>query len=241
MKAPQPHGRPLRADAERNRQRILEAAARLFARDGLEAGFDEIAREAGVGVGTVYRRFPDRERLLQALFEERLEAEMALVEGADRASDPAGALRDFAQALVEHHVADRGLKELVFSQAEYTDRMVGFRERATPVLERALRRAQDAGQLRPDIGLSDVMMAVFMAGSVGALTAQADPQQWRRQFTLLWGGLCVQAPTLPSNPLPSNPLTVDQLTATFNQGPHLGRRGTVQPCGPASLGKPPQK
>ena len=218
--------RPLRADAERNRQRILAAAARLFARDGLEAGFDEIAREAGVGVGTVYRRFPDREQLLRALFEERLEALIVLIEKADLAEDAAHGLHEVARQMVEHHVADRGLKELVFGQAECTQRMVGVRERVTPVLQRVLRRAQDAGRLRADIGLSDVMMAVFMAGSAGALTAQADPQQWRRQFALLWSSLCPPAPE-GEPALPSRPLTVDQLTTAFNQGPQLNRRGSA--------------
>lgn len=223
--------RPLRADAERNRQRILQAAAELFARDGLEAGFDEIARAAGVGVGTVYRRFPGREQLLQALFEDRLEALIALVEKADSAEDAARGLRDFAEAAIEQQVADRGLKELVFGQAECADRMIGTRHRLTPALERVLQRAQQAGSLRADIGIADVMMAVFMAGSVGALTVDADPQQWRRQLDLLWSGLSCPAPVMSpgtaSLPLASLPLSVDQLTAAFNQGNRSHRRGTA--------------
>lgn len=222
--------RPLRADAERNRQRILQVAARLFAERGLEAGFDEIAREAGVGVGTVYRRFPDREQLLQALFEDRLEALLALAEQADRAEEPAAGLRGFVRAMVEQHVADRGLKELLFCQAECAERMGGIRERVAPILEGLLHRAQQAGRMRRDVAISDVMMAVYMAASVGELTAETDPHQWQRQFDLIWAGL--QAPAQhpaqhPAEGLPSPPLTVDQLTATFNQGPHGHRRRTA--------------
>src|SRR3954447_9838578 len=66
--------RPLRRDAERNRQRILTAAGELFAQRGLSVTLDDIARHAGVGVGTVYRRFPDKEQLIDALFEQRMEA-----------------------------------------------------------------------------------------------------------------------------------------------------------------------
>src|ERR1700721_3342156 len=80
--AQEPAPRPLRRDAERNRQRILRAAAEVFTTRGLQATLDDVARHAGVGVGTVYRRFPDKESLVEALFEERLAAMVALAEKA---------------------------------------------------------------------------------------------------------------------------------------------------------------
>ena len=78
--------RPLRADAERNRQRILDAAADLFAERGLQVSLDEVAERAGVGVGTVYRRFPDREALIDALFQVRVEEFIGIAREA--AADP---------------------------------------------------------------------------------------------------------------------------------------------------------
>src|SRR3954451_7908062 len=81
-------GRPLRADAERNRSRILAAAREVFARRGLDAGLDEIARHAGVGTATVYRRFPDKQDLIGALFEDRLDQVIALAYGAIAHPDP---------------------------------------------------------------------------------------------------------------------------------------------------------
>src|SRR3954471_19846352 len=81
-------GRPLRADAERNRRRILAAAREVFARRGLDAGLDEIARHAGVGTGTVYRRFPDKNKLVEALFEERLDQVLACAQRAAEHPDP---------------------------------------------------------------------------------------------------------------------------------------------------------
>src|SRR4051794_16247958 len=80
--------RRLRRDAERNRQRILAAAADAFARGGLAVTMDEIARHAGVGVGTVYRRFPDKELLIDALFEQRIEELVALAVAARDEPDP---------------------------------------------------------------------------------------------------------------------------------------------------------
>ncbi len=82
--APDLADRPLRRDAERNRQRILAAAGELFAERGLGVTLDDIARHAGVGVGTVYRRFPDKEVLIDALFEQRLEAMCAIADGGAR-------------------------------------------------------------------------------------------------------------------------------------------------------------
>ena len=80
--------RPLRKDAERNRQRIIDAAREVFAERGLGVSLDDIARHAGVGVGTVYRRFPDKEQLIDALFDERLDAIAARAESATEIADP---------------------------------------------------------------------------------------------------------------------------------------------------------
>lgn len=217
-------GRPLRADAERNRRRIIEAAARLFARKGLDASFDDVAREAGVGVGTVYRRFPDREQLLQALFEDRLESMIAVFERVATAEDAMAGLREFAERTVEQHVTDRGLKELIFGQAECAERISGVQARVIPIAEDLVARAKAQGALRPDVGLADVMMAVFMASSAGALTADTDPQQWRRQFAVIWAGLCVPSHASSEEAaLPAEAMSFTQLTAAFNQGPEIGR------------------
>src|SRR3954454_1157098 len=91
----------LRADAERNRQRILDAAGELFARKGLSVGLDEIARHAGLGVGTAYRRFADKDELIEALFEDRLEQIPALAERSARQEDAWAALAAFIEGTVE--------------------------------------------------------------------------------------------------------------------------------------------
>ena len=89
--------RPLRRDAERNRQRILQAASEVFTERGLDVSLDEVARYAGVGVGTVYRRFRTKEDLVEALFVDRIEEVAALAEEAARAADPWSGLACFME------------------------------------------------------------------------------------------------------------------------------------------------
>src|SRR3954447_23938371 len=104
--------RPLRRDAELNRQRILTAAADAFAEGGLGVTMDEIARRAGVGVGTVYRRFPDKELLVEAPFEQRIDEFVALAEAARDETDPFAGLVRFFETFLTVQAADRALKEV---------------------------------------------------------------------------------------------------------------------------------
>src|SRR5207244_7455255 len=108
-----PSDRPLRRDAERNRQRILDAARVVFAERGLSGSHDDIARQAGVGVGTVYRRFPDKEQLIDALFEARIGEVAEVARAAVGNPDPWEALVGFVIRAQELQSQDRGLKEIV--------------------------------------------------------------------------------------------------------------------------------
>jgi AcrR family transcriptional regulator len=226
--------RKLRADAERNRRRILDAAARIYARSGLSASFDEIAREAQVGVGTVYRRFPTEEDLFFALFEERLEGLLQQAQRAVQTPDAGAALLGFLEAMVQQHVEDRGLKDLVFSRFDCTERMTGARHRFEPVMAQLVERAKQQGVLRPDVGQGDIAMAIFMVTSAGALSAETDPQQWRRQLALVWQGLCCHPDDHEESRtgrLPSQPLTTDQVATVFNQGRPRARPPRTSPGG----------
>src|ERR1700753_4493274 len=112
--SPDPGGdRPLRRDAERNRQRILTAALRVFTERGLDATLDEIARAAGVGVGTVYRRFPDKESLVTELFRERMDALVTVAETACNAADPWQGLVSYLEFAAAAMAGDQGLRELM--------------------------------------------------------------------------------------------------------------------------------
>jgi AcrR family transcriptional regulator len=105
--------RPLRRDAERNRQRILTAAAEVFTQRGLEASLDDIARHAGVGVGTVYRRFRTKEELVEALFTARLDQVEAFAGQALAAPDPWSGLVSFMEHLTEVMAGDLGLRQML--------------------------------------------------------------------------------------------------------------------------------
>src|SRR3954453_17931999 len=107
--APPPTDRPLRADAERNRERILDAAREAFAEDGLDVGLHEIARRAGVGGGTVYRRFPDKQELIEALFEDRIAEVLGIAEEALAEEDGWTGLEHFLRRSCALKVADHDL------------------------------------------------------------------------------------------------------------------------------------
>jgi AcrR family transcriptional regulator len=182
-------GRPLRRDAERNRQRILAAARELFAERGLDATLDDIARHAGLGVGTVYRRFPSREHLVEVLFEEKIDELAAHADDAMRQPDSWQALVDFLTRTAEATSANRGLQEVLVSSTYGHDRTAGARERLTPTVSRLLARAQADGHLRPDFEPGDLVIVHVMMGAVAEYSQHVQPRLWRRYLALLLDGL----------------------------------------------------
>ena len=178
--------KPLRADARRNRERVLTAARAVFAEHGREAQMDDVARSAGVGVGTVYRHFPTKEALVQALA-------LDLFEGLLRGAREAMALEDpweaFTQALWTggHLLAsDRAFTEIA-SMAEMPI-SPELQSELNGIFLELVQRAQAAGRLRTDIVLDDIPMV--MCG-IGAATAKPHccPEAWRRHLTIVIDGL----------------------------------------------------
>jgi AcrR family transcriptional regulator len=207
-------GRPLRADAERNRRRILAAAAEVFAKRGLEAGLDEIARHAGVGTGTVYRRFPDKTMLIEALFESRLDDLIALAENAAALPDAWDGLVHFLLGSIEMQQADRGLKDLLYGEgcaAAVSDRFAVKKDKLVPTISTIVDRAKASGHLRADVSVTDLAVAQFMLHGVGRFSAGVSPDLWRRQFGLIMDGLRADAADRVNTPLPLHPVTDEQL------------------------------
>src|SRR3954465_4766486 len=134
--------KPLRADAERNRRKLLDAAAELFARKGLAVGLDEIARHAGVGVGTAYRRFPDKEQLIDALMDDRVEEIAGYAEEALTHDDPWEAFVWFIERSARLHATDRSIKEVLFGGPDQGERVARARARTAPPGANAVRRAE---------------------------------------------------------------------------------------------------
>jgi AcrR family transcriptional regulator len=203
----------LRADAERNRQRIIDAAAELFATKGLSVGLDEIAHHAGVGVGTAYRRFPDKRKLIEALFEERVDSLVQLAEAGLAADDPWEGLAEFLESATELQIANRGLRELVFGSEHGAALAPRARARIAPLVEQLVRRARESGALRDDIVTEDVPLIEFIVSSASELTTRRAPNLWRRYLGLILDGLRTPDP----HPLPERGLSPDDLDAVIRE------------------------
>jgi AcrR family transcriptional regulator len=153
--------RPLRADALRNRGRILEAAEVVFASEGIEAPVDVIAEKAGVGVGTLYRHFPTKEKLCEAILLDRLRELTEDARAQADAPDPAAAFFGFLEHFVALGASKRDLIAAVMGAG------LDFEEAAAPVKEDLreavgvlLQRAQEAGAVRPDVSPAAVVSLI---------------------------------------------------------------------------------
>jgi AcrR family transcriptional regulator len=181
--------RPLRRDAERNRQRILAAAADVFTERGLDATLDEVARAAGVGIGTVYRRFPDKEALVCELFRDRVDALVTVAEEACAATDPWLGLVSYLEFAASAMAGDLGLRQLMMFAVYDRDQVCYARDRMRPVIARLVERAQASGDLRQDFQATDLKMIAFMLASIAEYAASAAPEVWRRYLAMLVDGL----------------------------------------------------
>jgi AcrR family transcriptional regulator len=202
--------RPLRRDAERNRRRILEAAAEAFAERGLAVTMDEIADRAEVGVGTVYRRFPDKELLIEALVEDHLAEIVGRGEQALAEEDAWEALLGFLEHALVLQAADRGLRELLLTTPHGHDRIARMRERLEPLVYELVERAQAAGRLRPDARASDVPLVMMMIGGAVDFTRPVAPDAWRRMFAVVIDGLRAREDLTPLDQPALTPEEVDQ-------------------------------
>lgn len=194
--------RPLRPDAERNRQLLLTTAATLMAREGLEVSYEDIARAAGTGMGTVYRRFPDRQHLIDALFAEHIDTVVDLAERAGREKNALVGLTWFMREQLELEAGNRGLGELLRGGGQLFELVVQANSRIAPLVATMVRRAVRAGQLARGIGPGDFVMVHLMVGAVMDATRALDPQLWRRSLHIALAGL--HAPGLPGRALSNN-------------------------------------
>jgi AcrR family transcriptional regulator len=157
--------RPQRVDARRNRRRVVTAARRCMAREGLDAGMEDIARAAGVGVGTVYRHFPTKDELVEALASERFERLRDLALAALAKDDPWQAFEDFIREAARIQTDDRALSEVLGSRPETMSRAAD-RVGMIDLTAQVLGRAQKAGVVRKDADPRDIpMLMCALAGT----------------------------------------------------------------------------
>jgi AcrR family transcriptional regulator len=181
--------RPLRADARRNRGRVLDAARSAFAAEGSDASLDEIARRAGVGAGTVYRHFATKEALFEAVVLDRIGE---LIEEARARSvdpDPGRAFSSFVELLAREGALKRDLVETLGSDGIHLQLGEAPIVRVLiDVLGELLGRAQRAGAVRGDIGVNDVM-ALLTGAAYAICHSRSDDEQTRRLLAIMHDGL----------------------------------------------------
>lgn len=206
----------VRADAVRNRQAILDAARTLFSRYGLDVSMETVAQTAGVGVGTVYRRFPDRQGLVQAVVADRIEHVGRLVDQATQgmaSADPEAAWERFFGGLI-----DSGLPMLlpllvphVRDAAVFTEEMTRHRTEVIVRADGVLRAAQQHGIVRDDVGAPEVVLMLATAlQMLPGLPDELNAALLARRAPLLRAAL-----RPGGEPLPGAPVGIDRLLAVL--------------------------
>ncbi len=198
--------RPLRADAARNQARILDAAREVFGTKGLDVSLDDIAHHAGLGVATLYRRFPDRESLVVALFNREIRKTVELARTALGATDPWEGFTTLLRSIFRAIAEDKGLRQALLSSRYGLAAATSGRDELIGLLTLIVKRAQDDGSLRAGITAQDIPPMMLMVGIVADFAFNANRRLWERYCTLLIDGLAARSM--------SSVLTPDSLSKT---------------------------
>lgn len=182
----------------------MAAARRVVSRDGAEARIDTIAREAGVGVGTVYRRFPTKEELVGSVLQEFADATLEGISTAATDPAPRSAFEQSLHALAENLAQNRGLLDALEPQLRRSRPMLELRAQLMATLEPVLARAQDADEVRGDVAVTDVLALASLVTRLPAPVRDLEPRAWERFLAVMLDGLRpgAAASALPGRPLP---------------------------------------
>ncbi|MEU5145077.1 TetR/AcrR family transcriptional regulator [Streptomyces sp. NPDC021139] len=227
-----------RRDARRNRELLLEAAHEVFTEQGLDAPLDVIARRAGVGNATLYRHFPTRAALVDAVFRDSLTGTMDAGERARKAPDAWAGLTAYLEVVFRTLAADRGSNDLMTTHLRGVESLEAVHGHNRRTVDALLSRLRDEGTVRADVTTEDVLFGLAALGrAVPALTAATAtpdaakgataPDAWRRPLALFLAGLRT-APA--AGPLPTPALTAAELAEVLRElGPHRTRAGDREP------------
>ncbi|MFM9373700.1 TetR/AcrR family transcriptional regulator [Streptomyces sp. Da 82-17] len=209
----------MRKDAQRNRELVLAAAREIYAEQGVEAPLDVIARRAGVGNATLYRRFPNRAALIEEVFHATLAGVIEAGEEARKADDPWAALNGYLDHVFAVLAADRGANDLMTTGIGGVPTLERLHVHNAETFAALLDRCRRAGLVRADVVTEDLLVSLAAIGRAAPALEAAVPGSWRRPLALLVDGLRAEG----AHPLPTDPLTADQLALVLGEMNH--RRG----------------
>ena len=193
--------RRLRADAARNRDAIVAVARDVFAEQGLEAPLEAIAARAGVGIATLYRRFPTREKLVAAALTEKVAEYAEAAEQALAVADPWVGFAGFVQRICELQAGDRGLSDLLSMTLSADEQVEQLRRTANDQVVTLIERAKADGALREDFAGEDLVLLLIATAAVMHVTRADAPGAWRRFVALALDAFRHQdSPVLPDPP-----------------------------------------
>lgn len=209
---------PRRRDARERHDRLLAAARREFAVRGVDASLERIARDAGVAIGTLYRHFPTRLDLLVAALEPRLDEFLGGAERAMAIDDPWDGFVYYLENLFRVQAGDRGFNDFLSRRFPGSPATERIHDQMCREIEDVLTRAQDAGEVRSDIKLADIVNLIWSSGRMIDATRTTAPDAWRRHLYLMLDAYRAER----AHPLPEPPMTELQL---YDAMVHLNQVG----------------
>jgi AcrR family transcriptional regulator len=212
---PEASTRSLRKDAALNRERLLAAASELFAEHGLEITLNDIAHHAGVGVGTAYRRFANKEEVIDALFEQRLQDVASVANEALNDLDAWRGLVTFLERSLDMQFGDRGLNQIMNNSSLGDARVSEARDRIAPLLTTLVDRAKAQGVVRPDFDQTDLVFIQVALSAVMDTTRTVAPEIYGRYLTMFLDGIRTDRHNF--TPLPIAALTAKQTHAAMTR------------------------
>jgi AcrR family transcriptional regulator len=220
---PMEERRTMRADAERNRQRLLDAATQMFCERGLEVGVGEIAQQAGVGRGTLFRNFPSKEHLIAAIVVERMRESISRGQAALEAADAGQALFDLIEQSVGRSQTDRALFDAIADTWLANDEIREVHSQLLEMLDGLVRKAQAQGVVRDDVSAVDVLMMVKGVCEAVSAFQHVSPDVALRQLDLVRSAI---SPPGVAPPLRGAPPTVDDLEQAAPPAPRRPQAAT---------------
>ncbi|MFB7495818.1 TetR/AcrR family transcriptional regulator [Streptomyces sp. NPDC056161] len=211
LSAPRAAARPLRRDAQRNRDAILAAARKAFAEQGLAASLEGVAREADVAIGTLYRHFPNRLDLVEELFTAKFTDLLDAAEEAAAMDDAWEGFCHYLERLCQLQACDRAFNDLVSARLPLHALGRGLIERAKEMATQTFRRAQEQGVLRGDVTYQDVAFVIWSQAGIIQATRTVAPTAWRRHLHLMLDAFRAEC----AHELPEPPLTRQQVDETL--------------------------